>query len=133
MHWYVLPARVFDTTQVQDLCPRRCHLEHLLITDVRNATGAGHDPRVGGEHSVRIGVDLAIVGTQGCGERDRGRVGCPAAQGGDVLCVLGDALEAGDDHDVVLVKGLGDPAGGDVDDAGVAVSSGGDDPGLGTG
>ena len=61
--------------------------------------GARHDPRVGGEHAVDVGVDLADVGAERGGERDRGGVGAAAAEGGDVLGVLADALEAGDDRD----------------------------------
>ena len=61
---------------------------------------------------------------------DRRGVGAAAAEGGDLLGVLGDALEAGDDDDVALVERLPDAARRDVDDAGLAVGRVGDDAGL---
>ena len=64
----------------------------------------GHDPRVGGEDAVHVGVDLADVGVQRGGERDGGGVRAAPAERGDVLGVLRDALEAGDDRDRALVE-----------------------------
>ena len=66
----------------------------------------GDDPRVGGEDAVDVGVDLADVGVERGGERDGGGVGAAAAEGGDVLGVLADALEPGDDGDVARVEGV---------------------------
>ena len=60
----------------------------------------GHDARVGGEHAVDVGVDLADVGAERGRQRDGGGVRAAAAERGDVLRVLADALEAGDDRDV---------------------------------
>ena len=48
----------------------------------------GDDPRVGGEDAVDVGVDLADVGVERRGQRDRGGVGAAAAERGDVLGVL---------------------------------------------
>ena len=90
----------------------------------------GHDARVGGEDAVDVGVDLADVGVQRGGQRDGGGVRPAAAQRGDVLAVLADALEAGDQHDQALVQRVPQPARGDVDDLGVAVGAGGDHAGL---
>ena len=92
--------------------------------------GVGHDARVGGEDAVDVGVDLADVGVQRGGQRDGGGVRPAAAQRGDVLAVLADALEAGDQHDQALVERVLQPAGRDVDDLGVAVRAGGDHAGL---
>ena len=92
--------------------------------------GVRHDARVGGEDAVDVGVDLADVGLQRGGQRDGGGVRAAAAQRGDVLAVLADALEAGDQHDQALVERRPQPAGGDVDDLGVAVGAGGDHAGL---
>ena len=63
---------------------------------------AGHDPRIGAEDAGDVGVDLADVGAERGGDRDRGRVGAAAAERGHVLGVARDALEAGDEHDPVL-------------------------------
>ena len=130
VHPDVLAPRVLHTAQMQDLGPAGRHLQHLLVADVRDPPRAGHDPRVGGVDAVDVGVDLAVVRAQRRGQGHRGGVGGPAAQGGDVLGVLGDPLEPGHDHDVALVQGGGDPAGGDVDDPGIPVRAGGDDARL---
>ena len=126
----VVAAGVLDAAQVQDLGPARGHLQHLLGRDGGDAAGGRHDPRVGGEHAVDVGVDLADLGAQRRGQRDRGGVGAPAAERGDVLALLGDALEAGDDRDRALRQRLLDPAGRDVDDLGLAVHRVGDHAGL---
>ena len=99
MDRHVVAARVLDAPQVQDLGAGRRHLEHLLGGDAVELAGGRDDPRVGGEDAVDVGVDLADLGAQRGGQRDRGGVGGAAAQRGDVLGVLGDALEAGDDRD----------------------------------
>ena len=88
------------------------------------------DPRVGGEDAVDVGVDLADVGLERGRERDGRGVGAAAAEGGDLLGVGRDALEAGDDDDVAVADRLGDPAGRDVDDLGLAVHRVGDHAGL---
>ena len=67
---------------------------------------------------------------QGRGQCDGGGVRAAAAQRGDVLAVLADPLEAGDENDLPLVERRAQPAGGDVDDLGVAMGAGGDDAGL---
>ena len=99
-------AAVLHAPQVQDLRAARGELEHLLVGDLVELAGAGHDPRVGGEDAVDVGVDLADVGLERRGQRHGGGVGAAAAEGGDLLGVGGDALEAGDDDDVALADGL---------------------------
>src|SRR5688500_19119567 len=51
------------------------------------------------EHPVDVAVDLADIGLERSRERDGGRVGPSTAERGDVLGVLADPLEAGDDRD----------------------------------
>src|SRR5205823_5861789 len=129
----VVAAGVLHAAQVQDLGATGGELQHLLVGDRVELPGAGHNPWVGGEHAVDVGVDLAHVGVQGRGQGDGGGVGAPAAERGDLLRVLADALEPGDDHDVTLVDGRRDASRGDVDDLGLAVHRVGDHPGLGAG
>ena len=121
MHRDAVPAGVLDAAQHQHLGAGRRHLEHFLVGDGVQLRGVRHDPRVGGEDPVDVGVDLADVGLQCGGQRDGGGVRAAAAQRGDVLGVLADALEAGDQRDVALVQRGPDPAGGDVDDPRLAV------------
>ena len=130
MNRNVIAAGVFHTAQHQHLGPARGQLEHFLERDGVQPLGVGHDARVGGEDAVDIGVDLADVGVQRGSQRDGGGVRPAAAQRRDVLAVLADPLEAGDQHDQLLVERLPQPAGGDVDDLGVAVGAGGDHTGL---
>ncbi len=129
----VVAARVLHAPQVQDLRAAGGHLQHVLVADAGDPPRGGHDPRVGGEHPVDIGVDLAHLRAQRRRQRDRRGVRPAAAQRGDVLAVLGHPLEAGDDGHRALVEGLPDPARGDVDDAGPPVCGVGDDPGLAAG
>ena len=133
MDRHVEAAGVLDASQVEDLRAAGRHLQHLLVAEVVDLAGVHHDSRVGGEDAVDVAVDLADVGVEGRGEGDRRRVGATAAQCGDVLGVLADTLEPGDDGDVPRVEGGLDPAGGDVDDAGLAVDGVGDHAGLAAG
>ncbi len=65
-----------------------------------------HHARIGREHAVDVGVDLADVGAEGRGQGDRGRVGSPAAERRDVARAAVEALEPGDDGDRAGVEGL---------------------------
>ena len=104
----------------------RRQLEHLLIGDDLQLAGLGHDARIGAEHAVDVGVDLADVGTE-CRRQCHGRgVRAAAAQCGDVFGVLRYALEAGDDRDRTRVESLANTTGRDVDDARCPVGGVGD-------
>ena len=85
--WMRTPwLRAYSTrAQLQDARAGRRHLEHLLERDDRQLARLGHDPRVGGEDAVDVGVDLADVGADRRGERDGGRVRAAAAERRDVL------------------------------------------------
>ena len=126
-------ACVLDAAQVQDLAAVGREVEHLLHREDVELARARQHAGVGGEDAVDVGVDLADVGAEGGRERDRGRVRATAAEGGDVLRRLADALEAGDDGDVPGVERALDAPGGDVDDPCRAVGVVGDDAGLAAG
>ena len=81
----------------------------------------GHDARVGGEHAVDVGVDLADVRLEGRRERDRRGVRAAAPERRHVVGRRVDALEPGDDGHGALRDRLPDAAGRHVDDAGLAV------------
>ena len=83
---------------------------------------SGHDPRVGAEDAGHVGVDLAHLGLHRGGERDRGGVRAAAAERRHVARGR-DALEAGDEHDQVLVERLADAVRADVEDARLGVRS----------
>ena len=127
MDRHVVAAGVLDAAQVEDLRAGGRHLQHLLGGDVVELAGGRHEPRVGGEDAVDVGVDLADLGAERGGERHRGGVGAAAAERGDLLGVLADALEAGHDRDRAVVDRLGSiRPGRDVDDLGPAVRRVGD-------
>ena len=130
VHRNVVAASVFHAAQHQYLGAAGGHLEHLLERDGVELPGVVHDPRVRAEDAVHVGVDLADVGAQRRGQRDRRGVRAAAAQRGDVPRVLADTLEAGDQHDATLVERGLQPSRRDLDDLRVAVGAGGDHAGL---
>ena len=73
------------------------------------------DARVGGEDAGHVRVDLAGGAERGR-ERDRGRVGAAAAERRDVHRVAREALEAGDEDDLVLVERILDAVAPDLAD-----------------
>ena len=91
--------------------------------------GVRHDPRVGRVDAVDVRIDLAGVGAEGGGKRDGGRVRAAAAERRDVE-LRGNALEAGDEDDPLLVECLVDAVRADVDDLRLAVRGVGHDPRL---
>jgi hypothetical protein len=130
MDGYVVAPGVLHASQHEDLRAARRHLEHFLVADAVDLAGARDDARVGGEDAIDIGVDLTGIRAERGRECDGGRVRAAAAERGDVLGVLRDALEPGDDRDVALADRVGDPARGHVDDPGAAVGRVGDHTGL---
>src|SRR5699024_7080957 len=124
---------VLHGAEHEDLGADGGHLQHLLEADAIQLLRIADDAWVGGVDAVDVGVDLADVCVQGCGEGDGGGVRPTAAEGGDVLRLAVHPLETCDDADLALVQSLADAAWGDLDDACVAVALGGDHAGLGAG
>ena len=78
-----------------------------------------HDARIGGVDAVDVGVDVAAVGADGGRHRHRRGVGAAAAERGDAPGLLVQALEAGDDRDLLAFAEAPDDFGAvDVEDAG---------------
>ena len=80
--WSGTPWRraILDRARLQHLGARRRQLEHLVVADHVDLARVRHDPRVGGEHAVDVGVDLADLGADRAGHRDRREVGAAAAR-----------------------------------------------------
>src|SRR5699024_5784625 len=87
--------------------------------------GAG----VGGVYAVHVGVDLAQVGLEGGGQGHGGGIRAAPTQGSDIV-ILVDALEAGNQNDLLLVQLLFDALAADALDPGVAVGGVGEHPRL---
>ena len=126
---HAVVARVLDRAQLQDPRAAGGHLEHLLEGDHRQLARVGDDARVGAEDARDVGVDLAHVGADGGGERDSGGVRAAAAERGDVAGGA-HALEAGDQHDAIVLERLADAVGAHVKDAGLGVRGVGHNPRL---
>ena len=122
-------AGELDRAQHQHLRSRRRHLEHLLVRDRRQLARVRHEPRVGGEDAGHVGVDLAGRAER-CRERDGRRVGAAAAERRDLHRVAREALEPGDEHDLVLIERVPDPVAADLADLRLAVRRVGEDAGL---
>ena len=85
--------------------------EHLLERDLGELGGVGHEPRIGGEHAVDVGVDLAHIRLERRRQRHGRRVGPSTTEGRDLLRHGVDTLEACDDDDLPVVKTLPHPMG----------------------
>ncbi len=62
--------RGFHRSKLHHLGARAGQLEHLIVRDLIELAGVGHNPWIGRIHAVHIGVDLAEVGLERGGERD---------------------------------------------------------------
>ena len=78
------PPREVDRVGVEDLGALRRELDHLVVADRRQELGGVDHPRVGRVDAVDVGADLAVVGAQRAGQRDRGGVGAAPAQRRDL-------------------------------------------------
>ena len=118
-----------DRARMHDPSARGRQLEHLVVVDRRDHARVGDDARVGRVHARDVGEDLAAVGADRHGERDRRGVGAAATERRDVH-VLGRALEAGDHHDVAAFELIEHALRDDVDDPRRAVRAARPDAGL---
>ena len=111
-----------DRAHLQHLGAERGELQHFLERDLVEPLRARHHARVGGVDAVDVGVDVAAVGLDRGGDRDRRGVGAAAAERGDAAGVLVHALEAGDHRDLLaLLEALDQLGAVDVEDARRAV------------
>ena len=123
---HAVVARVLDRAQLEHAGARRRHLEHLLEGDDRQLARVGDDARIGAEDARDVGVDLADLGAERRGHRDRRRVRAAAAERRHVVARR-DALEARDEDDLAVVERGRDPVGADVEDPRLRVRGVGDD------
>ena len=118
------PAEL-DRPDLHDLGALVGELEHLLVADDGELAGVGHEPRVGGVDAADVGEDLAAVGPERGGQRDRGRVAAAAPERRDLAVSMAAgalALEPGDDDDLAALELGADAARLDAGDARAAVA-----------
>ena len=84
--------------RMQHLGAARRQLDALLVAQVRDLPGVGHDPGVGGVDAVDVGAVLVDLRLERRRQHRAGDVAAAASERGDVV-VLGHALKAGDDDD----------------------------------
>ena len=131
--WIVTPwLRAYSTERSWSTpAPDRRHLEHLLERDARGSLRASGTMRGSAlKTPAHVGVDLADVGAQRGGERDRRGVRAAAAERRHVERVLRDALEARHEHDLAVVERRADAVGPHLEDARLGVRGVGDDARL---
>ena len=92
--------RQLDGARLQDLRSERRHLKHLFVGNLRETLCLGDDPRIRRVDAVDVRVDVAHVGFERDGNRDRAGVGAAAAERRDSVLDGFDALKAGDDGDL---------------------------------
>ena len=117
---------------MHDLRSGRGHLEHFIVGNFRQLARVFHDPRVAGVNAIDIGEDLADIGLQRRGDRNRREVGSAATQG--VNHAIGrDPLESGDHQRFAFVEEAAHQRGIHVENATAGVRAGGVDASLTTG
>ena len=104
-------------------------LQNLVVADAVHLAGLGHEPRIGREHAVDVGVNLAGVGIEHGRQGHGRRIAAAAAERRDVE-VFVDPLEAGRDDDLAVVEQLLHPLGRDRLNAGLRVRAVGADADL---
>src|SRR4029077_7759888 len=96
----------------------RSELQHFLERDLVEPPRPRHHARIGGVDAINVRVDVAAVGADRGRDRDSRRIRTAAAERGDALRLLVQALEAGDDRDLLaLFEALDQFGAVDVDDA----------------
>jgi len=98
---HVVHHAEFNRTDLQHLGALRGQLQHVFEGDPVEPARLRDYPRVGGVDPVDVGVDIAAVGMDGGGHRNRGGVGTAAPERGDSPRLRIDALEAGDHSDLL--------------------------------
>ena len=63
MQRHIESLRVFHTTQGKHLGTAGRHFQHRLVVDDGNTTCGRYNTRIGGEHAIDVGVDLAYSAT----------------------------------------------------------------------
>ena len=98
---HVVHHAEFHRTDLQHLGALRGQLQHVFEGDSVEPARLRDHPRVGGIDPVDVGVDIAAVGMDSGGNRNRGGVGTAAPERGDSPRLRIDALEAGDHSDLL--------------------------------
>ena len=62
----------FDRTSLQYFGALRRHLEHLFVGNLIKLAGLSNDPRIGRVNAINVGKDIAAIGAQSRGQRNRG-------------------------------------------------------------
>ena len=83
--------------------------QHVFIGDPIDLSRVWHDPWVGKEDAVDIGVDLTNVGAEGRCKGDSGCVRSPSPKSGHFSALRIHSLEPGHNHHLAIRKRILDP------------------------
>ena len=105
--------------RMQHRGPARGHLDRFLVADLRPQPRPRHPCRVGREHTVDIGADLARLRAKRRRQRRAGDIAAPTSQCRHVVAVV-DALKPGHDDHATGSQLRADPGGVDAANSGEA-------------
>ena len=119
---HIMHHAELDRAHLHDLGAERGQLQHFLKGNFVHAVRGFHHARIGGVDAVDVGVDVAALGADRGGNRHGRGIRTAAAERGDTAGFLMDALEAGDDRNLLqFVEALDQFGAIDVHDAGGGV------------
>ena len=113
---HVVQLAQLDRPRMHDPGAKLGQLEHLFVANFGELARVRHHPRIGRVDAFDVGVDVAALGAERAGQRDRGGIRAAATKRGDVLFV-GHALKSGDDDDFALLELGRDALGVNIGDA----------------
>ena len=114
---------------MHDPGPQAGHLQHFVVRNSRDLAGFGNNSRIRGVYPVDIGVDLAFIRVERCGQSGCSGIAATSSQGGDVA-VLAHALKTAGNDDSPGIQFLLEPIGRDLTDTSLGVRLICNDPNL---
>jgi 2-polyprenyl-6-hydroxyphenyl methylase/3-demethylubiquinone-9 3-methyltransferase len=127
----MVPGLLFklERARLHHLGAEARQFEHLVVGNLLELLRVRHDARVGGVNAVHVRVNLAEVGLERGGKRNRRQIRTAAAQRRD-LAFRRLALEAGHDDDIARFEQFVDFLRRDVVNPGLGMNHVGDDARL---
>ena len=87
-------------TDLQNFRPHGGHFKHLFVCDAVKLAGRGTHVGVSRVNAIDVRKNFALAGIKRCGQSDGRRIRASTPKRGDAS-VLGDALETGDNDNIV--------------------------------
>ena len=100
-------AAHFDGPGLHDTGAEFRHFQHFAVCDLIDFSSIGNDTGIGRVYAVNVGIDFTNISVDSAGNGDGCRIGTASAEGCDVT-MTGNALETGNDDDIILFQCLHD-------------------------